>query len=45
MEQAVDQDPARTVTMHRLTGDHFTVHATMPLAWVLNTRPGEQDLG
>ncbi|MFY1637851.1 Uma2 family endonuclease [Solwaraspora sp. WMMB335] len=41
----VDQDPAQTVTMHRLAGGHFTVHATMPLAWVLNTSPDEHDLG
>jgi Uma2 family endonuclease len=40
----VDQDPAQTVTMHRLTGDRFTVHATMPLAWVLNTSPDEHNL-
>ncbi|MET3423768.1 Uma2 family endonuclease [Actinoplanes tereljensis] len=40
----VDQDPAQTVTMHRLDGDHYTVHATMPLAWVLNTDPAEHGL-
>jgi Uma2 family endonuclease len=41
----VDQDPAQTVTMHRLAGDHYAVQATMPLAWVLNTAPAEHDLG
>ncbi len=40
----VDQDPAQTVTMHRLAGEHYTVQATMPLAWVLNTTPAEHDL-
>jgi Uma2 family endonuclease len=40
----VDQDPAQTVTMHRLADDHFTVHATMPLVWVLNTNPDEHNL-
>lgn len=35
---------AQTVTMHRLTGDHYAVQATMPLAWVLNTGPAEHDL-
>jgi len=41
----VDQDPAQTVTMHRLSGDHYAVQAAMPLAWVLNTSPAEHDLG
>lgn len=41
----VDQDPAHTVTMYRLTGDHYTVQATMPLAWLLNTTPADHDLG
>ncbi|MEO3925228.1 Uma2 family endonuclease [Micromonosporaceae bacterium B7E4] len=41
----VDQDPAQTVTMHRLDGGHYAVQASMPLAWVLNTRPTEHDLG
>ena len=41
----VDQDPAQTVTVHRLNGDHYAVQATMPLAWVLNTSPAEHDLG
>jgi Uma2 family endonuclease len=41
----VEQDPAQTVTMYRLTGDHYTVQATMPLAWLLNTVPAEHDLG
>jgi Uma2 family endonuclease len=41
----VDQDPAQTVTMRRLNGDHYAVQATMPLAWVLNTNPAEHDLG
>jgi Uma2 family endonuclease len=41
----VDQDPAQTVTVHRLNGDDYAVQATMPLAWVLNTNPAEHDLG
>lgn len=41
----VGQDPAQTVTMHRLDGDQYAVQATMPLAWVLNTSPAEHDLG
>jgi Uma2 family endonuclease len=41
----IDQDSAQTVTMHRLDGDTYTVQATMPLAWVLNTDPAEHDLG
>jgi Uma2 family endonuclease len=41
----VDQDAAQTVTMHRLDGDHYTVQATMPLAWVLNADPAEHGLG
>ena len=40
----IDQDPAQTVTMHRLDGDNYVVQATMPLAWVLNTSPAEHDL-
>lgn len=40
----VDQDQARTVTMHRLEGDHYTAQATMPLSWVLNTAPAEHGL-
>ena len=41
----VDQDSAQTVTMYRLDGDHYVARATMPLAWVLNTGPGEYNLG
>ena len=41
----VGQDPAQSVTMHRLDGDQYAVRATMPLAWVLNTAPAEHDLG
>jgi Uma2 family endonuclease len=41
----VDHDPAHTVTMYRLTGDHYTVQATMPLAWLLNATPAGHDLG
>ncbi|SBT37724.1 Uma2 family endonuclease [Micromonospora auratinigra] len=41
----VEQDPAQTVTMHRLGADRYGVRATMPLAWVLNTSPAEYDLG
>jgi Uma2 family endonuclease len=41
----VGQDPAQSVTMHRLDGDHYAVQATMPLAWLLNTSPAEHDLG
>jgi Uma2 family endonuclease len=37
----VDQDAPQTVTMHRLHGDGYRPQATMPLAWVLNTTPGE----
>ena len=40
----VDQDGAQTVTMYRLDGDHYVGRATMPLAWVINTSPGEHDL-
>lgn len=40
----VDRDPAQTVTMHRLDGGHYSVRATMPLAWVLNTSPAEYNL-
>lgn len=40
----VNQDQAQTVTMHRLDGEHYTVRAAMPLAWVLNTSPAEYDL-
>ncbi|MEU4240685.1 Uma2 family endonuclease [Actinoplanes sp. NPDC026619] len=40
----VDQDAAQTVTIHRLSGDQYTVQATMPLSWVLNTTPAEHDL-
>ena len=40
----VDQDPAQTVTMYRLDGDHYEQRAAMPLAWVLNTAPAEHDL-
>jgi Uma2 family endonuclease len=41
----VGQDPAQSVTMHRLDGDQYAVRATMPLAWVLNTSPADHDLG
>ncbi|MGI5146240.1 Uma2 family endonuclease [Plantactinospora sp. CA-294935] len=41
----IDQDPAQTVSMHRLDGEHYVVRASMPLAWVLNTSPTEHDLG
>jgi Uma2 family endonuclease len=41
----VDQDPAQTVTLHHLDGDHYAIRATMPLAWLLNTSPAEHDLG
>ena len=41
----VDQDPAQTVTMHRLNGDQYAVRASMPFAWVLNTDPAEYGLG
>ena len=37
----IDQDTPQTVTMHRLHGDEYRLAATMPLAWVLNTTPGE----
>jgi Uma2 family endonuclease len=37
----VEQDPAQTVTMHRLDGDEYRLQATLPLTWVLNTTPGE----
>jgi len=40
----IDQDPAQTVTMYRLDGNHYQVRATMPLAWVLNTTAAEHDL-
>jgi Uma2 family endonuclease len=40
----IDQDSAQTVTMHRLDGDKYTVQASMPLAWLLNTDPAEHDL-
>jgi hypothetical protein len=35
---------AQPVTMYRLTGDHYTVQATMPLAWLLNATPAGHDL-
>ncbi|MEV1320403.1 Uma2 family endonuclease [Micromonospora arborensis] len=41
----VDQDSTQTVTMHRLEGNQYVTRATMPLAWVLNTRLDEHDLG
>ena len=41
----VDQDPAHTVTMYRLTGDHYSVRATVPLVWLLNTTPADHALG
>ncbi|MCG5470447.1 Uma2 family endonuclease [Micromonospora sp. LAH09] len=41
----VDQDAAQTVPMHRLDGDQYVARATMPLAWVLNTRSDEHGLG
>ncbi|GAA0729981.1 Uma2 family endonuclease [Dactylosporangium roseum] len=37
----VDRDPDQTVTMHRLAGDRYLVHATMPFGWVLDTAPGD----
>jgi Uma2 family endonuclease len=37
----VDQDAPQTVTMHRLDTGEYQPHATMPLAWVLNTTPAE----
>ncbi|MEN3611254.1 Uma2 family endonuclease [Plantactinospora sp. ZYX-F-223] len=40
----IDQDPGQTVTMYRLDGTHYQARATMPLAWVLNTAPGEHGL-
>lgn len=40
----VNQDQAQTITMHGLDGEHYTVRAAMPLAWVLNTSPAEYDL-
>ena len=41
----IDQDSAQTVTMHHLTGDKYTLQATMPLAWVLNTDLADHGLG
>ncbi|MFC3502207.1 Uma2 family endonuclease [Micromonospora krabiensis] len=41
----IEQDQAQTVTMHHLDGGQYVVRATMPLAWVLNTRAAEHDLG
>jgi Uma2 family endonuclease len=41
----IDQDSAQTVTMYRLDADRYQPHATMPLAWVLNTAPAEHSLG
>jgi Uma2 family endonuclease len=41
----VSQDQAQTVTMHHLDGAHYTVRATMPLAWLLNTSLNEHGLG
>jgi Uma2 family endonuclease len=40
----VDQDPAQTVTMYQLDGDHYQVRATMPLGLVLNTTPADYTL-
>ncbi|WP_344405616.1 Uma2 family endonuclease [Dactylosporangium fulvum] len=35
----VDQD--ETVTMYRLDGDRYRIHATMPFNWVLRTEPAD----
>ena len=40
----IDQDQAQTTTLYQLDGDHYTVRASMPLAWLLNTDPAEHDL-
>jgi Uma2 family endonuclease len=37
----VARDASQTVTMYRLDHDGYTVGATMPLAWVLNTAPAD----
>ncbi|PWR11335.1 Uma2 family endonuclease [Micromonospora acroterricola] len=38
----VDRDSAQTVTLHRLIGDGaYEERARMPLAWLLQTAPGE----
>ncbi|GAA0915825.1 hypothetical protein Vau01_005630 [Virgisporangium aurantiacum] len=37
----VDCDPANTVTMYELAGDTYKTCLTMPLAWVLNTKPSD----
>jgi Uma2 family endonuclease len=41
----IDHDPAQTVTMYHLDGEHHRARATMPLAWVLKTSPAEHNLG
>ena len=37
----VGRDANQTVTMYRLTGDGYEMLASTPLAWVLNTKPGD----
>ena len=38
----VDRDDAQTVTLYRLTSDNtYTERAKMPLAWLLQTDPGD----
>lgn len=37
----VDRDPAQTVTMYELAGDTYTSRVSMPLDWVLNTKPSD----
>jgi Uma2 family endonuclease len=37
----VDNDPAHTVTMYELAGDAYASRLTMPLEWVLNTKPSD----
>jgi len=42
----VERDTAQTVTLHVLGADNtYDVAAKMPLAWLLETKPGDHNLG
>ena len=42
----VERDAAQTVTLHALRAGHtYEVAAKMPLAWLLQTKPADHDLG
>ena len=45
-EALVERDTAQTVTLHVLGADNtYDVAAKMPLAWLLETKPGDHNLG